>query len=204
MAVGKGGKFERDVARELSLWWTKGKSDDCFWRNRLRRTGKAYNAQMQEGDIIAVREVGIPLTEFFCIECKSGYSIKKSPTNKTKAKRANVKEKVKNIPWDLLEVVDGNGLVFSSLVISKFWTQTIKAANLVKKMPLLIFKRDFHVPVVVVNHFFMDKFLLKPGWTRQPEIMVFDLIENDVLYFYRLEIFLKKFDPSWILEKRNV
>src|SRR5262245_2386383 len=28
----KGSKFERDLCRQLSLWWSDGKRDDVFWR----------------------------------------------------------------------------------------------------------------------------------------------------------------------------
>jgi len=192
MGYGKGAMFERDICRTLSLWWTAGEQDDCFWRNRTRRTGKAYNAQLQEGDIIAVRKVGIALTDVFCIECKSGYSSKRNITKKTKAKREIKKEKVKNIPWDLLGVIDDT--TFSSQVstIAKFWEQTTKAAKLTGKIPFLIFKRDYHVPVVVVDYQFFDAFNFL---INDVEITVKNLFK-EVLHFYRLESFLKSFCPE--------
>jgi hypothetical protein len=29
----KGGKFERDMSRKLSLWWSYGNNDDLIWRS---------------------------------------------------------------------------------------------------------------------------------------------------------------------------
>lgn len=198
MMPAKGGIFERDISRQLSLWWTKGKTDDCFWRNRTRRTIYAYNAQMQEGDIVAVREIGTPFTDMFCIECKAGYSLKKNPTRKTKEKRSQIKEKVKNIPWDLLEILDAAGN-YENFTIVKFWEQAQKAAVLTHKIPLLIFKRDYHAPVIVVNDKFLNLFIFDDEWhLNQIGIIVSGLIKDEFLYFYSLENFLNRFSPDII------
>lgn len=201
MAQNKGQNFERDVCRTLSLWWSAGEEDDIFWRNRTRRTGKAYNAQIQEGDIIAVKSAGIPLTDVFCVECKSGYSSKKSVTKKTKEKRARVKEKVKNIPWDLLGVLDGSTGVIANATIVKFWEQARKAADLTNKIPLLIFKRDFHVPVVVVGS---DFFKVCECFEQDIMKITVSWISEEDLYFYRLESFLKVFPPEAVKKYMRV
>lgn len=189
--AGKGGSFERDICRQLSLWWTSGEDDDCFWRNRTRRTVHAYNAQFQEGDIMATKEVARPMTDLFCIELKSGYSIKRSPTKKTKAKRAEKKEKVHNVPWDLLDLIDGRG-ERSEKAIVRFWMQANKAATKTKRIPLLIFKRDFHTPCVAIDYEFLDSFRISPF-----PMITLDNGANDIstLWFFSLEDFFRTVKP---------
>lgn len=68
-------KFERDVSRALSRWWTFGERDDVFWRDPVRgRTPKKGQKTFgQYGDILATDEVGHKLTNLAIIECKTGY-----------------------------------------------------------------------------------------------------------------------------------
>jgi len=137
--VGKGDDFERDQCRFLSLWWTKGARDDIFWRNRRHRTIKDPTGRHQLGDITALQPEGIPFVEIFNVELKTGYSKTK------KGKR------VKNIPWDVLDLIDHTGSEPQDPVLLRFWEQTYKDASLSKRLPLLIFKRDYHVPVVCIE-----------------------------------------------------
>lgn len=78
--AGKGSQFERDICRQLSLWWTKGERDDVFWRTPISggratmraKTGKdTFGAN---GDIQAVDPIGRPLLKTVAIELKRGYS----------------------------------------------------------------------------------------------------------------------------------
>ncbi len=195
MGQHKGATFEREICRELSLWWTKGEMDDVFWRNRTRITGKAYNAQMQEGDIVAVKSIGTIVSDTLCIECKTGYSLKKPVIKKTKSQRVGIKERVKNIPWDLLDMLDGQMYKLENATIIKFWEQTKKAAELAEKIPVLIFKRDFHVPVIVVNDDFLALFPLEIN----EKIKAFDIL-GDNLSFYRLETFLAALNPEMMIK----
>lgn len=133
--MGKGEGFERDTCRLLSLWWTDGKDDDRLWRNRTRRTSKTKNAERQLGDIIATHPNSIPLIHYFNIELKIGYSITR------KGKRT------KNIPWDVLDIIDGRG---KENIFYSFWDQVLTDSIISNRIPLLIFKRDFHTPVAAM------------------------------------------------------
>jgi len=135
--MGKGDSFERECCRYLSLWWTNGEDDDVLWRNRVRRTSKTPNREQQMGDIISTHPVSIPLIETFNIEIKTGYS-------KTRAGK-----KVKNIPWDILDLIDSTKPK-GAKVFTDFWAQTISDSSLSSRIPMLIFKRDFHVPCVAM------------------------------------------------------
>lgn len=76
---GKGSQFERDLCRELSLWWTRRKRDDVFWRTsqsggrsktRLKSGKRTFG---QYGDVQAVDPRGRPFLEVVTIEAKKGY-----------------------------------------------------------------------------------------------------------------------------------
>ena len=131
----KGANFEREASRKLSLWLTDGKRDDVFWRNRTRITSNTPNAEMQLGDMTAVHIVGVPFIELFNVEFKTGYS--KTRTGK----------RTKNIPWDILDILDGKGKVFH-----EFWNQVDRDSEISNRIPLLIFKRDYHSELVSVTH----------------------------------------------------
>lgn len=76
----KGGSFERDVCRQLSLWWSSGRTDDLFWRTAgsgARATTRAKTGKKtagHHGDITATTPEGKPLTDKFAIELKRGYN----------------------------------------------------------------------------------------------------------------------------------
>lgn len=125
----KGAAFERSVCRHLSLWITKGKKEDVFWRSAmsggratlLHRKGKA--AQNSAGDITATGEEGHTLTDQFYIECKCYRDL------------------------NILPFFFGN----DQGALCKFWAATILEASKHKKLPLLIAKQNSVPPFVVLS-----------------------------------------------------
>lgn len=78
--MAKGSLFERQICKELSLWWTEGKRDDIFWRtagsggratSRARRRQSTANSH---GDICALDPLGKPLLDALVFELKRGYN----------------------------------------------------------------------------------------------------------------------------------
>lgn len=71
---GKGSSFERDVAKQLSAWLTRGENPDCLWRSAMSG-GKATvtGSAVGTGDLVAVHPDGHPLIERVCFELKRGY-----------------------------------------------------------------------------------------------------------------------------------
>lgn len=67
----KGGSYEREIAKKLSLWVTNSASDDIFWRSAMsggRGTlGKSKNAV---GDICAIDPRGAKICRELFFECK--------------------------------------------------------------------------------------------------------------------------------------
>jgi hypothetical protein len=80
----KGSKFERDICKRLSEWWSDDTEnqmrDDIFWRASQsggRATQRAKSGKRTAGsygDIAAVDPVGAPLLQVFTLELKRGRS----------------------------------------------------------------------------------------------------------------------------------
>lgn len=81
---GKGSKFERDICKTLSLWWSRdfpsGPREDIFWRTAgsggraTNRSKKGKTTKNAYGDICALDPIGQPFLDVFAIELKKGYS----------------------------------------------------------------------------------------------------------------------------------
>lgn len=75
----KGAQFERDLCRKFSLWWTRGKRDDVFWRThgsggRAKvRSKMGKRTHEQHADMCAIDPIGAPLIDLLTIEMKKGY-----------------------------------------------------------------------------------------------------------------------------------
>lgn len=78
--MAKGGQFEREIAKQLSLWWSKGRRDDIFWRTSNSggrasiRHKNSKSTDGQYGDLCASDPLGLPLIRLLTFELKRGYS----------------------------------------------------------------------------------------------------------------------------------
>lgn len=76
----KGGDYEREICKTLSLWWTEGERDDVFWRSSqsggraTQRAKQGLRTHGSYGDIAAVDPIGEPLLKFVTLELKRGSS----------------------------------------------------------------------------------------------------------------------------------
>lgn len=76
---GKGSAFERQIAKDLSKWWTAGERDDIFWRSQTsggratQRKKSGKTTANQEGDLTTMDPIGQPLIDQVSIELKCGY-----------------------------------------------------------------------------------------------------------------------------------
>lgn len=186
--MGKGGDNERKSCRYLSLWWSDGKDPDIFWRNRTRITTKG-KGKYQLGDVVALKAVGDPLVQVFNIELKTGYSVSKK------------KKGFRNVPWDLLELVDFQGTKedLSKKQIIIFWEQASRDAKISERIPLLIFKRDYHREVVGITD--QDLYLLEDEngpFKESNLVFVPKEKERSVLIFIRMEEFFNWLSPETV------
>lgn len=81
--AGKGSKFEREIAKVLSRWWTQNWEEprqDIFWRTSgsgaraTTRAKKNLQTTNSSGDLMALDPIGLPFLKVFCTELKNGYS----------------------------------------------------------------------------------------------------------------------------------
>jgi hypothetical protein len=129
----KGSGFEREICKQLGLWWSKGKRDDIFWRSANsggRATVRHRSGQGtfgQYGDIQATDPCGQALIDVCTIELKRGYS----------------KENIHNL-------LDSRQTKHPKLY-EKFILQASADSKKAKsKYWMLIAKRDQHVSVVYI------------------------------------------------------
>lgn len=75
----KGGQFERDISRQLSLWWTEGREDSAFWRSsqsggRATQRAKVGKSTLNAaGDLCAQNAEAQKLLNIVVFEIKRGY-----------------------------------------------------------------------------------------------------------------------------------
>lgn len=81
--MAKGPKFEREICKQLSLWWTQDDeepTDAVFWRTSMSggratvRQKKGKKTKNQLGDICATDPAGQPFMDLVSLELKRGYS----------------------------------------------------------------------------------------------------------------------------------
>lgn len=127
----KGSQFEREICRQLSLWWSGGKADDLFWRTSnsggraTTRHKSGKSTRSHHGDVTATDAFGQPFIRMFCLEIKRGYN------------RASV--------MDLLDQASGSKKPLYQEWFEKV-DKTRKKAGAISWM--LIVRRDRKIPIV--------------------------------------------------------
>ena len=178
--MAKGSSFEREICKELSLWYTGGERDDIFWRTSIsggRATQRAKSGKKTAGscgDVAAIDPIGEPFVGSFSIELKRGYT-------------SSV---------DILDLLDSKKKLPT---MAAFFLQAeedrIKAD---KKYTMVIFKRDMKRKCIM--------FCLNSWWDIFSDQIDSD---NDahVIYFgeppfvvMRLEDFFRSVKPKDVLE----
>lgn len=125
----KGGQFERDVCKQLSLWISDGLSEDLFWRSAMsggRATvgaKKGKDHSRHAGDIAATSAEGSFFTDIFYMELKF----------------------YKNLHIEKF-------LLNDSGILANFWSVTCRQANKYKRQPLLIAKQNRLGGALVISH----------------------------------------------------
>ena len=153
--MGKGGSFEREVAKRLSLWYTDGEADDLFWRTHAsggratQRFKKGKNLDGHVGDICAIDSRGEALTNHWSIEIKTGYA----NTNKSMSKDGEI-VRTKTL-WSLLDKLDSKQEVTT---FEKFWEQCEKQAESLNKLPVLIFRRNGRSACIAMPQMFLGEY----------------------------------------------
>lgn len=124
----KGGAWERNFSKQLSLWWSNGESDSIFWRSASSgamatiRAKQNKDTQGSYGDISAINESGYALINFATFELKVGYA-----------------------DTDLLAEIDSDA---KKLTFREHINQVVNDAKLAGNHPFLIINRDRRKPCI--------------------------------------------------------
>ena len=133
----KGGAFERKTCKELSMWISRGKREDLFWRSAMSggrstvalKKGKKFKTS--SGDVSAIGSLGFHLTDKFLIECKH----------------------YKNLEFA--------GLIHNRGKLVAFWQKAQMEALNHSQLPILIAKQNNYPTVTVMCRGGMKSFKLK-------------------------------------------
>lgn len=163
MTIGKikGGEYERNISKKLSLWISQEKRDDLFWRTsgsgsrHTIRYKKNLTTEGQVGDITyTCSGVSEEFLKVFCLEIKFYKDI--------------------NL-W---------GTVTKSKVgLLDFWEQADEQAKKVGKIPILIAKQNYKPALLISNKIF-NKLFIK-NFKLKPELEV-NLV-NQKIFIWKLE-----------------
>lgn len=176
----KGGAYERELCKQLSLWWTNGKRTDVFWRTAGSGARATVRSRCRQdtfgsyGDIMAIDPIGQPLIDCFTIEVKRGYSSHTFADLITPGKAKPMYEQ-----W-----IDK---VLKTYKASGSWTWA------------LIHKRDHRLPVVMLPYGSFSYFDLEAS--IEP-ISIIHTMQISIACC-RLEDFLQGVEPDMIKEASN-
>ena len=179
----KGSQFEREVAKELSLWWSEGKRDDLFWRTAgsgaraTIRMKKGLRTVGSYGDIASTSSKGSALIRKVVFSLKKGYS------------RGNISRRI-----DILDIVD-KAKKRKSLIV-KFWEEVYHLADRLNKHPILIFRRDRSKGCIAFELDVFRRFLHLKSVCGFPILFVGTGKEGVSFVVMTTEEFYKHFNPK--------
>lgn len=210
--MAKGGTFENEVCKKLSLWFSEGKRDDLFTRSDgsggrfTRRIKKGKDTANQGGDISFCDPEGESLIRKWCIECKTGYSGKNKikdadgdivklpiyqPAKKGEKKKSDDqrviigwKDKVVLAPWDAFDFLDSRQ---KKTVLQKMWEQCQRDAELTSREPVLIFRRNGRQPCIVLEQDYLAELQRDCGKYTSPLVTLKS--DKQVLFIFNLNDF---------------
>lgn len=132
----KGPPFEREICKQLSLWWTQDfdKPDDAvFWRTSqsggraTTRAKKNLKTAYAYGDVTFTNPIGKPFIDSCLVELKRGYTKDISVLD--------FLDKTKGIP-----------------ILVKWWEKATDERHLAgRKYTVLIFRRDRHKQCIMIS-----------------------------------------------------
>jgi len=181
----KGSGFERGICKQLSLWWTDGKSNAGFWRSTTSgaratvRARQGLETPNSYGDVCSLDSDAHSLMDHVSIELKRGYSGQLT----------------------IQDLLDSNQ---AEPLLLKFWKQAERDRLLGNKSwSWLIFQRDRRRACIVFNRFFWDFLVSYTGNLKHSKsfqlLFKIDCMSEKIhynLYVMRLSEFLNWIDPE--------
>jgi len=178
----KGGEFERQISKYLTKWLTGKKRPYAFWRQEASGgLGTIHKDNViHSGDIKHLLDEGKFLTDFWSIECKTGYP---------KASFWHLFKRVKNFE------------------LKNFWEQAVRDAYRSKKQPMLIYRKKGQKVIVGIPKVLKQDIEIMFGDDLRAFgciTMRFDLQEFPSVCFYDLDDFFRIITPDRMKQFINV
>jgi hypothetical protein len=172
----KGSQYERDISRQLSIWWSEGKEDDWFWRTDTsggRATTRAKSGKATAnavGDLSSRTPEGDIFLREYIVEIKRGYN-----------------------DLEVIPLLDKNNFKSNHLVV--WWEKLYREACQTSRKPLLIFKRDrAHACIVISNNVYLEMQGMFDDFCFIGKEITFPCSDR-TLHMMRLEHFLQWINP---------
>jgi len=199
--MAKGGSFELEVSKKLSLWLSDGKRDDLVCRNDTsggRATVRVKNKKQtncyMHGDLKHSDDQAKPLFDLWSVECKTGYASKSVLKDGTK----------KVVNWDVLDLLDSRQ---KKPTICSMWEQCVNDADLSRRQPVLIFRRNQKDICIAVNlnyHLSLYRYFNKiaKGYLFIEAIIPSMYIPNNHIVIMKFSEFLEWVNPKTLIDMR--
>lgn len=173
MGKHKGNQFERELSKQLSLWWTSGERDDTMWHSHSsggRATQRDSQTAYQQGDICPTHPDAFLLFDLTVIEAKRGYD------------------------WNFLNMLDAPDWMKAQIL--QQWVDKMEEDRRMAGVPyaMLIAKRDKRNPIISMPIEFVRNIDMEYGFDRS---IWFDGLHLDHMAV-RLDEFLDKVTPEEI------
>ena len=203
----KGAKFEREICKALSLWWSEGKRDDIFWRTpgsgarATTRRKKGKHTADSTADVMSSHEDGKPFTKVCLSEIKRGYSDKHKIVKNKKSGKLGIRKTKGGL--DFLTIVDKLEKAKEPQVLE--WWKKVEQERIStgRKFSFIIFQRDQKRPCIVMNKKLYNHLSKHNGKFNCRNIVVnFNPKERiPTLYILKLDDFLNWCNPKCFLDK---
>ena len=174
----KGRIFEKEIAKELSIWWSIGKRDDIFFCSSgsgsrfTSRKKRGKDTANSCGDLSYTDSDGKPFMDRFSVELKNGYSN----------------------DLDLLSIIDSNN---KNSVLVDWATKAQKEIEEAgREQFLIIFKRDRKNKVVCIDSRFLEQ--LDNEFKPEKELLLY--LPDMALSIIDYDVFFKHFSPVDLLK----
>lgn len=188
--MSKGKDFEREIAKDMSLWLTNGEDQDTIWytkssggRATRRIQAHQVSSRFDHGDLGPDGSKAEYFFETFSCELKTGYG---------------KKGKKQTTLWAVMDIIDSQQ---QTPMFYDFWWQAVNDAQESNREPILIFRRNRRTACIAMNHYVFNSFMSCKNTKPEFDIMSIDLSDYEpAIRICNLRNF---FDYTWSCINEN-
>jgi len=174
--MGKGGDFEREISKSLTVWLTGKEKPYAYWRMPGSGSLSTIHEQNKNlsGDITAILPEAEFLTNSFSIECKTGYPQTSFWQHFGRVKNFN---------------------------IEIFWRQAFEDSSRAGKHPMLIYRKKGRKPIIGISEWISN--VLEINNLPSVNFRFGKDVKLPNLVFFDFNDFLQEVTPQKIKHQRS-